>query len=133
MKLFRFRTLFLVILIQVIFINVTGIKGQTEKKLRVEFLVKKSEQKVDVLIEGKVITSYCLPDNVYKPVLYPVFTLHGTEITRGFPLRPREGERDDHIHQVGVWFNYGNVNGLDFWGNGSTGNKSENGGVIKHH
>lgn len=56
----------------------------------------------------------------------------GTEITRGFPLKPREGERNDHIHQVGMWLNYGNVNGFDFWGNGSTGKKSENGGVIKH-
>jgi hypothetical protein len=132
MKLFRFRTLFPVILIQVIFINVSGIKDQAEKKQKVEFLVKKSEQKIDVMIGGKIITSYCWPDNVYKPILYPVFTLNGTEITRGFPLRPGESERDDHIHQVGVWFNYGNVNGFDFWGNGSTGKKSENGGVIKH-
>jgi len=132
MKIFRFKTFFLVIIIPIVFINVNGIKGQTVKEQKVEFLVKKSEQKVDVTIGGKVITSYCWPDNVYKPVLYPVLTLQGTEITRGFPLRPREGERDDHIHQVGVWFNYGNVNGFDFWGNGSTGKKSENGGVIKH-
>ncbi len=108
------------------------IKGQDGKKQKVEFLVKKSEQKVDVMIGGKVITSYCWPENVYKPVLYPVITLAGTEITRGFPLKPREGERNDHIHQVGIWLNYGNVNGFDFWGNGSTGKKSENGGVIKH-
>ena len=89
-------------------------------------------QKVDVLIGGKLVTSYCWPENVYKPVLYPIITLSGTEITRGFPLKPREGERNDHIHQVGSWLNYGNVNGFDFWGNGSTGKKSENGGVIKH-
>ena len=132
MKILRFKALFLAIIILTCFINVSGIKGQAAEKQKVEFLVKKSEQKVDVLIGGKVVTSYCWPDNVYKPVLYPVLTLNGTEITRGFPLRPREGERDDHIHQVGVWFNYGNVNGFDFWGNGSTGKKSENGGVIKH-
>jgi hypothetical protein len=38
-------------------------------------------------------------------------------ITRGFPLEPREGERTDHPHQVGVWLNYGDVNGFDFWNN----------------
>lgn len=36
------------------------------------------------------------------------------------------------MHQVGVWLNYGNVNGYDFWGNGSEGVKNVNGGVIKH-
>jgi hypothetical protein len=98
----------------------------------VTFIKKESEKKVDVLIDGKLVTSYCWPDNVYKPILYPVFTTRGTEITRGFPLRPRAGERNDHIHQVGIWMNYGNVNGYDFWGNGSTGKRSENGGEVKH-
>ena len=38
-------------------------------------------------------------------------------MTRGFPLEPRKGERVDHPHHVGLWFNYGDVNGLDFWNN----------------
>jgi hypothetical protein len=32
-------------------------------------------------------------------------------------LNPRPGERIDHPHHVGLWFNYENVNGLDFWNN----------------
>lgn len=99
---------------------------------RVSFSEKLSERKVDVLIDSKLICSYFWPENVYKPIIYPVFTISGTEITRGFPLRPRAGERNDHIHQVGIWLNYGNVNGIDFWGNGSEGKKSNNGGVIQH-
>ena len=31
-----------------------------------------------------------------------------------FPLYLRPGERIDHPHHVGLWFNYGDVNGLDF-------------------
>jgi len=31
-------------------------------------------------------------------------------------LSPR-GERIDHPHHAGLWFNYGNVNGFDFWNN----------------
>jgi len=118
-----------------IYLSLTGFQGDNvlgNEKQKVEFAVSESEQKVDVVIGGIVITSYCWPDNVYKPILYPLRTLSGTEITRGFPLKPRESERNDHIHQVGSWLNYGNVNGFDFWGNGSTGKKSENGGVIKH-
>ena len=38
-------------------------------------------------------------------------------MTRGYPLDPQPGERVDHPHHVGLWFNYGDVNGLDFWNN----------------
>ena len=38
-------------------------------------------------------------------------------ITRGFPLAPQLGEPVDHPHHLGLWFNYENVNGLDFWNN----------------
>ncbi len=64
--------------------------------------------------------------------LYPVFDAAGTEITRGFPLNPRPGESTDHRHQLGIWLNYGNVNGLDFWGNGSEGKWGVRSGEIKH-
>lgn len=85
------------------------------------------EKKIDVIIDGKLFTSFCWPDNVYKPVLYPVYTSEGTVVTRGFPLEPREGESTDHAHHVGIWLNYGAVNGIDFWGNGSTGSLSPGG------
>lgn len=98
----------------------------------IKFVTHNDENRTDVLIDEKLFTSFCWPENVYKPILYPVLTSGGTEITRGFPLKPREGERNDHIHQVGIWFNYGNVNGFDFWGNGYRGVKEPNGGVIKH-
>lgn len=90
------------------------------------------ERKVDIIIDGNLFTSFCWPENVYKPVLYPVYTAGGTEITRGFPLKPRPGEQIDHLHQVGIWLNYGNVNGLDFWGNGHRGVKEPAGGEIRH-
>jgi hypothetical protein len=54
---------------------------------------------------------------VSKPVLYPIRTARGTLVTRGFPLEPRPGERVDHPHQVGFWFTYGDLDGVDFWGN----------------
>jgi hypothetical protein len=103
-----------------------------QKDSRVGFVNHEADKKVDIMIDGKLFTVFSWPDNVYKPILYPVFTSAGTEITRGFPLRPREDEQNDHIHQVGIWLNYGNVNGFDFWGNGSRGIKEPQGGEIKH-
>jgi len=73
--------------------------------------------KVDVLFDGKLFTSYIYPADLEKPVLYPIFTAKGTLITRGFPRDPRPNERVDHPHHVGSWFNFGDVNGLDFWNN----------------
>lgn len=77
----------------------------------------KSARRVDVTIDGQLFTSYIYPDSLMKPVLYPLRTAKGTLITRGWPMDPRPGERVDHPHHVGMWFNYGDVNGLDFWNN----------------
>lgn len=83
----------------------------------VNFVSDEKNKKIDVLIDGKLFTSYIYPVDLDKPVLYPVHTAKGTVVTRGFPRDPRPGERIDHPHHVGIWFNYGDVNNLDFWNN----------------
>ncbi|HEY3760228.1 MAG TPA: PmoA family protein [Verrucomicrobiae bacterium] len=74
-----------------------------------------ASNRVDVLVDGQPFTSYIWPDTLKKPVLFPLRTSSGTLITRGWPMEPRPGERTDHPHHVGFWFNYENVNGVDFW------------------
>ena len=74
-------------------------------------------RRVDVSIGGSPFTSYIWPERLRKPVLYPLHSASGTLVTRGWPLDPRPGERVDHPHQVGLWFVYGDVNGVDFWNN----------------
>jgi hypothetical protein len=110
----------------------SGRPPQNNKGLKIEFIDLSAEKKIDVMADGKLFTSYCWYDSVYKPVLYPVYTSAGTEITRGYPLKPRAGESTDHRHHVGIWLNYGNVNGIDFWGNGSEGRWGIRSGQIKH-
>jgi Methane oxygenase PmoA len=73
--------------------------------------------KIDVLIDGKPFTSFLYPDTLEKPVLYPLRAANGTVVTRGFPLDPKPGDPIDHPHHIGLWFNYENLNGLDFWNN----------------
>ena len=76
-----------------------------------------ANRRVDITIDGKPFTSYIWPDTLKKPVLYPILDSDGVTITRGWPLAPRPGERTDHPHHDGLWFNYSNVNGFDFWNN----------------
>lgn len=118
-----------------LFCSACAVKSnQVQQAAQPEILLQEhaAEKRLDVLIDGKLFTSYRWPDDVYKPILYPIISAGGNEITRGFPLKTRAGERHDHRHQVGNWLNYGNVNGYDFWGNGHSGERSPNGGEIIH-
>lgn len=93
--------------------------AQAVKEKGVKLVTMEKEEKVDVYVNGVLFTSYRHPKDFEKPFLYPVFAPNGSVISRGYPLEPRPGERVDHPHQVGLWFNHGNVNGLDFWNNSS--------------
>lgn len=88
-----------------------------KQKNSVTLVRKDAEKKVEVLVNGELFTAYLYPESIAKPVLYPIKSASGNELTRGFPLAPRPGERVDHPHHIGLWFNYGDVNGLDFWNN----------------
>src|SRR5579859_2302396 len=81
----------------------------------VKVVANEAERRVDVTIDGQPFTSYIWPTNLKKPVLYPILDSDGVTLTRGFP--PRAGERVDHPHHVGLWFNYARVNDFDFWNN----------------
>jgi hypothetical protein len=83
----------------------------------VQVIADEARRRVDVTIDGKPFTSYIWPESLAKPTLYPLIDDEGVTVTRGFPLDPMPGERTDHPHQVGMWLNYGNVNGFDFWNN----------------
>ena len=83
----------------------------------VKVAVDESHQRVDVTIGGQPFTAYVWPSTLKKPVLFPLVAADGVAVTRGYPLAPRETERVDHPHHAGLWFNYGNANGFDFWNN----------------
>lgn len=87
------------------------------KKAGVSIVPNEAARRVDIFVDGQPFTSYIYPESLKKPVLYPLRTAVGTPITRGYPFDPRPGERVDHPHHVGLWFNYGDVNGVDFWNN----------------
>lgn len=92
-----------------------GASGATASGVQVT--TDEGHRRVDISIDGQPFTSYIWPTSLKKPVLYPLITEDGITVTRGYPLQPRQGERVDHPHHAGMWFNYGNANGFDFWNN----------------
>ena len=90
-----------------------------QDKARIELLFDEPQKKVEVLIDGSLFTAYIFPDNLQKPVLWPLISLGGNMLTRSYPMISKAGDRVDHPHHIGVWLNYGDVNGLDFWNNSS--------------
>jgi hypothetical protein len=104
----------------IVFLLISGLTislCQSAKFPKVEFKNKEQDKKVEVYVDGKFFTAYIYPDNMEKQSLYPIVSASGKSITRGYPLNPRPFERTDHPHHVGLWFNFGSVNGLDFWNN----------------
>lgn len=94
-----------------------GAAAQQPPALQVDVVPHEDLRRVDITVGGTPFTSYIYPTTLKKPTLYPVRSAAGTVVTRGWPLEPRPGERVDHPHQVGLWFNHENVNGVDFWNN----------------
>ena len=88
-----------------------------QKNERVKVVKDPAGNKVNIIIGKEIFTSFLYPDSIEKPVLYPLRTANNILVTRGFPLMPVPGEPTDHPHHLGLWFNFENVNGLDFWNN----------------
>jgi hypothetical protein len=87
------------------------------KSQKVDFRNQEKANEVKVYIDDRFFTAFIYPEDMEKQVLYPIVSASGKTITRGYPIRPRPYERTDHPHHVGMWFNFGDVNGLDFWNN----------------
>jgi len=94
---------------------------------KVEF--KQGKNKIDVVIGGKLFTSYLYALDpakplirkgrvLAKPVLFPVYSPSGEMMCRGYPFIKVEGEREDHPHHMGIYFTI-DVNEHHFWGNSS--------------
>ena len=91
--------------------------GQSGDSIRFKTL--RYMDRVEVYVDSTLFTSYRYESSLEKPLLFPVNAPDGNSVTRGYPLDPGKNERVDHPHQVGLWLNFGDVNGYDFWNNSS--------------
>jgi hypothetical protein len=79
--------------------------------------VKRTGDRIDVLIGGHLFTSYCFGAATAKPYLFPLRSAQGTVVTRSFPMTSDiPGEDHDEPHQRAMYFAHGDINGYDFWG-----------------
>ncbi|MBN9298961.1 MAG: PmoA family protein [Filimonas sp.] len=88
-----------------------------QRKDRIQIDNNTQKKEITITANGKPFTTLLYSDTLYKPFLFPIYSPHGQVITRGYPLATRKGEPTDHPHHTGLWFNYENLNGLDFWNN----------------
>ena len=100
-------------------------QGSSPAASKVEF--KQEKNKIDVVIGGKLFTSYLFAVDpaepmvrkgciLAKPVLFPVYSPSGEMMCRGYPFIEVKGEREDHPHHMGIYFTI-DVNEHHFWGN----------------
>src|SRR6266568_1651402 len=74
---------------------------------------------IEVRIDGRPFTTYYFGPESPKPYLHPLRSAHGTIVTRGYPMvKNIPGESHDHPHHRGLFFTHGDINGVDFWGEG---------------
>ena len=123
----------LILLCSTLWLCFLGVFGQ-QVTADVELVVKERQQKIDVLVDGDLFTSYMYQEGLKKPILWPLISAGGNVLTRTYPMEEKTGERVDHPHHVGIWLNYGRVNGLDFWNNSTKvpAEKKDRYGTIYH-
>lgn len=98
---------------------ITAFAGMAQNGDSIRFKLQRYMDRVEVYVDSVLFTTYRHESSLEKPVLFPVNAPDGRPVTRGFPLDPGPRERIDHPHHVGLWFNFGDVNGFDFWNNSS--------------
>ncbi|HNR35081.1 MAG TPA: PmoA family protein [Candidatus Hydrogenedentes bacterium] len=78
--------------------------------------------RLEVTVNGEPFTVYNYSNDNRKPFLWPVYGEGKVGMTRNWPMDPNETISRDHVHHKGIWTSYGDLNGVDCWG--ETGDKA---------
>jgi hypothetical protein len=94
-----------------VFLSVTSAKAQ-------QFQVKKEVDRVDLLQNGQLVTSYLFRSGS-KPILWPLLGSDQSRMSREYPMVSDSPNEDhDHPHHRSLWMTFGDVNKIDFWAEG---------------
>lgn len=85
---------------------------------------------ISVEIDGKPFTILYLAPDGNKPYLYPLRTATGAVVTRPLVQEKVAGETKDHPHHRGMFFSFGDVNGVNFWATEPTSTATNNGKMV---
>jgi len=100
-------------LVLVLVVLLAGAEALAQAKPAVTFV--EQSGKIDVIIGRELVTTYLYSPELTKPVLVPVRTPSGIQVTRRWPLTELEGGSMDHLHHIGLFFCVDKVNGTNFW------------------
>lgn len=82
--------------------------------------LKQHDNQIEVFIGGQPFTTYYFGPESPKPYLHPLRSAQGTIVTRRYPMvKNIPGESHDHPHHRAMFFAHGDINGIDFWGEGN--------------
>jgi len=88
--------------------------------------LKRQGDRIEVRIGEKPFTTYYFGSDSPKPYLHPLRSAQGTVVTRGWPMvKNILGESHDHPHHRALFFAHGDINGVDFWGEGEPGRAAQ--------
>jgi hypothetical protein len=73
------------------------------------------EGPLEIRVGGRTAASLYWSEKWDKPFLYPIRTLSGKAISRGWPLDPHEGDSKDHEWHRGFWYGHADINKADYW------------------
>ncbi|MBI3210122.1 MAG: PmoA family protein [Candidatus Solibacter usitatus] len=93
--------------------------------------IQKDHDKISIEIDGKPFSDlYLSGEGVRKAFLHPLRSASGKIVTRSYPMAQVAGETNDHPHHTGLWFNHGDVNGIDFWGSSPKGRNDKGATIV---
>ncbi len=82
------------------------------------FELRETAQAIDVLQSDQLVTTYRFQSGS-KPILWPLMGPDQIRMTREYPMNPNSvGEEHDHVHHRSLWMTFGDVDGVDYWGEG---------------
>ena len=92
-----------------------------EKKAPKVAITKKGDAPIlEIVVGGGQFTAYNYSNENRKPFLWPVYCEGNVTVTRDWPMDQNAPEKQtgkkDHIHHKSIWTSYGDVNGVDCWG-----------------
>jgi len=91
----------------------TGIAGAAERAH--SFTTDRRPGRVDLFVDRRLVSGLVFDERWDKPFIYPLRTLSGIALERGFPLAQRKDESTDHPWHRGLIYGHGVINGVDFW------------------
>ena len=94
-----------------------------------EVTVARVDYGVVVKIDGQPFAEYRIRSGA-KPIVWPIYGPAGVPLTRDFPMKESPGEAHDHPHHRSFWLTYGDVNGVNFWGEHVAGDKEKIGATV---